>query len=79
MTIVKSSGIPRPFNLTAEEAMELARAAVAEISKLEDMARNFVEGSTTEKQLQEKIAMLRRLGKQLQRFALKDFTEEPDA
>jgi hypothetical protein len=54
MTIVKSSGIPRPFNLTAEEAMELARAAVTEISKLADMAKNFVEGSTTEKQFHEK-------------------------
>jgi hypothetical protein len=41
MTVVKSSGIPGPFNLTAEEAMELARAAVTEISKLPDMANNL--------------------------------------
>ena len=79
MTIVKSSRIPWPFNLTAEEAMELARAAVTEISKVADMAKEFVKDSATEKQFQEKIAKLRRLAKQLSGLPSTIFTEEPEA
>lgn len=59
--------------------MKLARADVTESSKLADMAKNFDKDSPTEKQFQEKIAMLRRLAKQLQQFAINDFTEEPEA